>query len=211
MEEMRFGGEGDDQALALVGDAGSALGAGDVGILDGGGLSGDEGVLAVVDGVRVGIGEAQVGSAGDAAIDGERGSVVVARGGALEFVDGAELRDRAAQRVDAGRRGAVEGTGELPGRKRIDSVVAAREHGAGGIEDGISGRDGLREVDIQRADQVFARTVSNERATVVWSATSFSSVRLACCTRGVTKFGAKAETVLVTPWVNPAGSAQLAA
>src|ERR1017187_6314543 len=156
MEEMRFGEEGDDQALALVGDAGSAFGRRDVGILDGGRLSGDEGVLAVVDGVRVGVGEAQVGSAGDAAIDGERGSVVIAGGGALEFVDGAELRDGAAQRVDAGRPGAVESTGELPGRKRIDSVVVAREYGAGGIEDGIGGCDWLREVYIQRADQVFA-------------------------------------------------------
>ena len=55
------------------------------------------------------------------------------------------------------------------------------------------------------------RTVRSDNATVVCSATSFSSVRLACCTRGVTKLGAKAETLLVTPWVNPAGSAQVAA
>ena len=38
-------------------------------------------------------------------------------------------------------------------------------------------------------------------------AISFSSVKLACCTRGVTKLGANAETSLVTPCVNPAGRA----
>ena len=98
MKRAGLGREGGDQAITLVGDAGSALGAGGVGILHGGGLSGDERVLAVVDGVGVGEGDAQVGSARDAAIDGERGSVVIAGRRALEFVDGAELRDGAAER-----------------------------------------------------------------------------------------------------------------
>ena len=44
--------------MALVGDARAALGAGVIGILDGGGLSRDQRVLAVVDGLRVGVGEA---------------------------------------------------------------------------------------------------------------------------------------------------------
>src|ERR1019366_747110 len=49
MKRVRLDGEGGDQALALVRDAGSALGAGHVGILHGGRLPGDEGVLAIVD------------------------------------------------------------------------------------------------------------------------------------------------------------------
>jgi hypothetical protein len=69
---MDVSGKGGDQALALVGDAGSALGAGDIGILHGCGLSGDEGVLAVIDRVSIGVGEAQIASTGDAAIDREK-------------------------------------------------------------------------------------------------------------------------------------------
>ena len=69
MEKMRLDGEGGDQALALVGDAGSALSARHVGILNGRRLSGDESVLAVVDGTGVCIRKPQIRSAGDAAID----------------------------------------------------------------------------------------------------------------------------------------------
>jgi hypothetical protein len=130
MERMGFGGDGDDQALALIGGAGSALGAGGARILDGGGLAGDQGVLAIVDGVSVGVGEVEIGSTGDAAIDGERGSVVIAGGGALEFVDGPELRDGAAERIDAGREGAGQRLGELPGGEGVDGVVAALKDGA---------------------------------------------------------------------------------
>ena len=150
MEGTGLGGEGRDQALALVGDAGSALGAGIIGILHGGGLAGDQGVLAIVDGVSIGVGEAKIGSAGDAAIDGESGSVVVAGGGALEFIDGAELGDRASERIDAGRQGAGERAGELPGGEGIDRVVAALKDRTGGIEDGIGQRDRLRQ-DLRRA------------------------------------------------------------
>ena len=49
MKRVDVGGEGGDEALALVGDAGSALGTRHVRILYGGGLTGDQGVLAVVD------------------------------------------------------------------------------------------------------------------------------------------------------------------
>jgi len=55
------------------------------------------------------------------------------------------------------------------------------------------------------------RTFSNERETTVRSTTSFSNVRLDCWTRGVTKVGANAETLCVTPWVNPRGKLQLSA
>ena len=156
MKRVGLGGDGGDQALALIGDARSALGTGVVGILDGRGLVGDQGVLAIVDGMGIGVREAEISSAGDAAIDGERGSVVVAGGGALEFVDGAELRDGAAERVDARREGARQRAGELPGGEGIDGVIAALEDGAGGIENGISESGGLHQVYVERADQVFS-------------------------------------------------------
>jgi uncharacterized membrane protein len=54
MKRVRLGGDGGDQALALVGDAGATLGAWVIGIFDRGGLAGDESVLAIVDGARVG-------------------------------------------------------------------------------------------------------------------------------------------------------------
>src|SRR6202040_2067893 len=60
MKRMGLGGDGSDQALALVGDAGSAFGARVVGILDGGGLAGDQCILAVVDGVGVCIRKAKI-------------------------------------------------------------------------------------------------------------------------------------------------------
>jgi hypothetical protein len=74
----------------------------------------------------------------------------------LEFVDGTEVRDRAAGRIDARRPGAGQRAGELPGRKGIDGVVVALKDGAGGIEDGISERVWLREIYIERTNQVFS-------------------------------------------------------
>ena len=126
VEGAGLGGEGGDQAMALVGGAGATFGGRVVGVLDGCGLAGYEGVLAVVDGVGEGVGEAEVSSASYAAIDGERGAVVDAGGGALELVNGAELRDGPAQRIDARREGAGEGLGELPGRERVDCVDIRR-------------------------------------------------------------------------------------
>lgn len=108
MEGAGLGGKGGDKAMALVGGAGATFAGGVVGVLNGGGLAGYEGVLAVVDGVSEGVGETDIGSPSYAAIDGERGAVVDAGGGALEFVDGAELRDGSAQRINARREGAVE-------------------------------------------------------------------------------------------------------
>ena len=125
MEQARLDGEGGDQALALVGDAGPALSAGSVGVLYGGGLARYERVLAVVDGAGVGIREPQVGSAGDSAVDGKRAPVVIAGRGTLEFVDGAELCDGAPERIDTGRIGAGQRLRELPGGKGIDGVISA--------------------------------------------------------------------------------------
>ena len=104
MKRVRLGGKGRDQSLALICDAGSALGVGNVRILHRGGLPGHESVLAIVDGVSIGVGQSQIRSARDAAIDRERRSVVIARSRALEFVDRAQLRDRPSQRIDARRK-----------------------------------------------------------------------------------------------------------
>ena len=136
MKRMRLGGEGNNQTLPLVGDARFAFGAGCVGVLHGGGLSRDEGVLLVVDGMGVGVREPQIRSSGNAAIDGEHGSVVVAGGRALEFVDGAQLRDRTPKRIDARWPRTAQRTRELPRRERVDGVIAARENRSGGIKDG---------------------------------------------------------------------------
>jgi hypothetical protein len=71
VEGTRLEGEGGDEAVALVGDARSALAVGVVGILDGGGFAGDQGVLAVVNGVGVGVGETEISAARHAAVDGK--------------------------------------------------------------------------------------------------------------------------------------------
>jgi len=152
----RLGGKSGDEALALVGDAGTALGVGLVGILDGGGCAGDESVLTIVDGVSVGVREAQISSTSHAAVDGESGAIVEAGGGTLELVDGAELRDGAAERIDARWKGAGERTSVLPCGEGIDGVITVLKNRAGGIEDGIGEGDGLREVDVERADEMFS-------------------------------------------------------
>jgi hypothetical protein len=60
MEEARLGRKPGDQAMALVGHAGTALGGGEIGILHCGRLTGNQGVLSVVDGMGIGVGKAQV-------------------------------------------------------------------------------------------------------------------------------------------------------
>ena len=159
MEGTRLGGEGCHQSMALVGDTGSALAGRVIGILNCGGRAGDKGVLAVIDGVSVGVRQAQISAASHAAVDGDGCPVVDAGGSALEFVDGAELGDGASQRIDTGREGAGQGTGELPGSEGIDSVKSALKNGAGGIEDGIGESDRRRKIDVEGADQVFAVNV----------------------------------------------------
>jgi hypothetical protein len=101
----RLGGECHNHAMPLVGDAGSALGRRIVGILHGRRLAGDKVVFSVVDRAGIGIGEPQISPASGAAIERERRTVVVAGGGALEFVDGAQLGDGPSQRIDARRPG----------------------------------------------------------------------------------------------------------
>src|SRR5579864_5779181 len=119
--------------MALVGYAWPPLGTRRVRVLHRGRLPGNKRVLAVVDCVRVGVSQPQVDTASHAAIQRERSSGVVAGRRALEFVDGAELRDRASQRIDAGRPRAIERSAERPGCEGIDSVVTARQLRAGGI------------------------------------------------------------------------------
>ena len=55
-----------------------------------------------------------------------------------------------------GGKGQGERTSVLPGGERIDGVVAVLKDGAGGIEDGIGKGNGLREVDVERADEMFS-------------------------------------------------------
>jgi len=205
VEGTRLGGESGDEAVALVGDAGAAFGIGLVGVLHRGRFAGDEGVLAIVDGVGVGVGEAEIGSTGHAAVDGESCAVVNAGGGALKFVDGAELGDGASERIDAGRERTGQRWRVLPGGEGIDGVVPALKNGAGGIEDGIGECDRRREIDIEGANEMFTVDVEIRDGDGGVGGDSRSRVRLVCWTRGVTKLGAKAETSLVTPWVNPAG------
>ena len=156
MEEAWLGGEGGNKAVALVGDAGSALSIRLVGVLDCGGFASDESVLTVVDGVGVGIGKTEVRSVRHAAVDGESRAVVDAGGGALEFVNFAELGDGTSERIDARGKCAGRRLRVLPGGEGIDGVVAVLKYRAGGIEDGISERDRLRKVDIESADEMFA-------------------------------------------------------
>lgn len=127
-----------------------------VGVLQSGRLSRHEGILAVVDGVSIAVGEAPIRSASDAAIDRECGPVVIARGGALEFVDGSELRDRACKGFNARRPRTGQRSRELPGRERLDGAKASGEDRSSRIEDGIGRRDRLGQIHIQCPDQVFA-------------------------------------------------------
>ncbi len=156
VEGPRLHRERGDEAVALVSDAGATLGVGIVGILHGRGFAGDQRVLAVVDGVGVGVGEAEIGAAGHAAVDGESCAVVDAGGGALKFVDRAQLGDGASQRIDAGRERAGQRLRVLPGGEGIDGVVSALKNRARGIEERISERDRRREIHIERADEMFA-------------------------------------------------------
>src|ERR1022692_113092 len=156
VERTRFYREGGYEAMALVGDAGAALTVGIIGILHGGWRAGDEGVLAVVDGMGVGIGEPEIGAVRHAAVDGEGCAVVDAGGGALKFVDRTELGDGPPEWIDAGREWAGQRSGVLPGGEGIDRVVSALKDGAGGIKKGIVEGDRLRQVDVKRANQMFA-------------------------------------------------------
>ena len=67
----RFHRKGGYEAVALIGNAGSALTIWVVGILHRGGLTGDQRILAVVDRVGVRVREPQIGTAGHPAVDGE--------------------------------------------------------------------------------------------------------------------------------------------
>ena len=77
----------------------------------------------------------------------------------MKFVDGTELRDGPAERIDARWPGTGQRAGKLPGGEGIDRVVAAGENGAGGIEYGVSQRGGLREIYVERTDQVFSTNI----------------------------------------------------
>ena len=66
------------------------------------------------------------------------------------------MGDGTAERIDAGRERAGQRTGVLPGGKGIDCVETVLKNRAGGIEEGISEGDGLRKVDIERPNEMFA-------------------------------------------------------
>ncbi len=59
--------------------------------------------------------------------------MVDAGGCALKLIDGAKLRNRPRQRVDARRKWTGNGRRELPGREGGDIVVGAEEICAGGV------------------------------------------------------------------------------
>src|SRR6202044_3333846 len=107
------------------------------GVLAGGGRSGDQGVLTVVDRVGISVRETEIGAVGHAAIDGESCAIIDARGGALEFVDRAELGDGASEGIDTGRKRTGERLSVLPGGEGIDGVVTVLEDGTGGIEERV--------------------------------------------------------------------------
>lgn len=77
----------------------------------------------------------------------------------MEFVDGAELRDGASQRIDARGKRAGGRLRVLPGGEGIDGVVTVLKNRASGIEDGIGKRYRLRKIDIECADEMFAMNV----------------------------------------------------
>jgi len=155
VEGTRFHRERGDEAVALVGDAGSALAIGVVGILYCGGRASDECVLAVVDGMSISVGESKIGAVGHTAVDGQGGSVVNAGSGALKFIDRAELRDRSDERIDAGRERAGQRLRPLPTGEGIDSVKGVL-NGASGIEQRIGEGNWRRKIDVEGANQMFA-------------------------------------------------------
>ncbi len=103
VESAGFVDVGEDETLALIGDAVAALGTGRIGILNRGRAAGDERVLAIVDGVGVGVAEAEVEAVGHLAAERNGSAVIDAGGFALIDVDGAELRNRAGEGIDARR------------------------------------------------------------------------------------------------------------
>jgi hypothetical protein len=151
--------------------------------------------LPVIDSAGVCVGEPEISAASDAAVREESRAIVVAGRGALKLVNGAKLGGRTSERVNAGWPRARQRTGELPSRERIDGVIAAVESRTGGVEDRIRERDWLRKVHVEGADEMLSADLQQGERDSRRLATSFSMVKLDCCTRGVTKFGAKAETV----------------
>src|SRR5579863_127596 len=87
-------------------------------------------------------------------MDGDGHSVVDAGGGALEHIDGAELRYGAGERINARRKRAGEGWSHLPGGKRIDVIERAEKVDTRGVVDGIFNIYRRRQVHVAGADEI---------------------------------------------------------
>src|SRR6266566_7468156 len=94
------------------------------GILHGSGAAGHQRILAVVNGMGIGIAETEVKAVSHLAAQGDGRALIYARSCTLKDVNRAELRKRPRQRIDARRKWASQGGGELPGGKGLYCAVA---------------------------------------------------------------------------------------
>src|SRR5215469_10214930 len=90
MEEAWFHGKREDKAMALVGDARTALGTRVIGVLDGCWLAGNKSILPIIDGAGIGARKPEIRTVRNAAIHRQRSSAVIAGSGALKFIDSAQ-------------------------------------------------------------------------------------------------------------------------
>lgn len=145
VESAGFVDVGENEALALVGDAGAALGTGRIRILNRRRAAGDECILAIVDGVGISVAKAEVKAVGHLATDGNGSAAIDAGGFALIDVDGAELRNGAGEGINARGKWTGEAGAELPGGESLHGSVAEQVY-AGGIEDRILDISWRREI-----------------------------------------------------------------
>jgi hypothetical protein len=68
VEKAWFGGTRENKTMALVGDAGTALGTWVIGVLDGCWLAGYKSVLPIVDGAGIGVREPKISTVRDATV-----------------------------------------------------------------------------------------------------------------------------------------------
>ena len=85
--------------------------------------------------------------------------VVHAGSCAFEDVDGAELRNRPHQWIDAGREGASQRSGELPGGEGVDVVVSAEEVHPGIVVDRIGDLGWRGQIDVACSDQILTMNI----------------------------------------------------
>src|SRR5262249_48927632 len=146
MKRLWLNDPGDDKAIALIGHTVSAFSIRIVGILYQRRPAGHERVLPIIDRVSVSVGNAKIDSTRHLPAEGKSSAVVNAGSSALEDINGAKLRNRPRQRIDARRKWAGERWRHLPGRKRLNVIVGAEKIGSSAVVDGILDVDRWRQI-----------------------------------------------------------------